>query len=330
MIEKIVSLILSAVLFVSGQPIPTVPVLPSPTIPTQNGVSANGWLQVSGTQICNERSEPLVLHGMSTHGLQWYGQYAGPQAIQNTASFGANLFRVAMYTGENGYIAQPESMKAQAIAAIDAAIAQDMYVILDWHILSDGNPMTYADQAEAFFSDMAQRYKDTPNVLYEICNEPNGNVSWQNDVKPYAQRMIQAIRAHSRGLVLVGSPTWSQDIHLAAADPLEGENLLYTLHFYTGTHGQELRARIDDVLNKGLPVFVSEWGTSRADGSGGVFLQESAQWLDFLQERGISWANWSLCDKNETSAALKPGTPADRAWTTDDLSESGRFVFERF
>ena len=83
-------------------------------------------------------------------------------------------------------------------------------------------------------------------------------------------------------------------------------------------------------LKKGAPVFVSEWGTSRADGGGGVFPSESAEWLDFLNARGISWANWSLCDKNETSAALKPGTPNDRAWTADDLTESGRFVFSHF
>ena len=117
---------------------------------------------------------------------------------------------------------------------------------------------------------------------------------------------------------------------MAAADPVAGENLMYTLHFYAGTHGADLRQRIDAALAKGLPVFVSEWGTSRADGSGGVFLKESATWLDFLEARGISWCNWSLCDKNETSAALRPGTSPSKAWTKSDLSESGAFVFGRF
>ena len=131
-------------------------------------------------------------------------------------------------------------------------------------------------------------------------------------------------------MILVGSPTWSQDIHLAAADPLEGENLMYTLHFYAGTHGEQLRQRVDGALAKGLPVFVSEWGVSRADGSGGVFLQESQVWLDFLEARGISWCNWSLCDKNETSAALRPGTLPEYPWGQEELTESGRFVFSWF
>ena len=105
---------------------------------------------------------------------------------------------------------------------------------------------------------------------------------------------------------------------------------MYTLPFYAGTHGQALRERSDAVRAQGLAVFVSEWGTSRADGNGGVFLNESAQWLDFLEERGISWCNWSLCDKDETSAALRPGTSPNALWGLGDLTESGQFVFSRF
>lgn len=307
------------------------PETPRPSATARGGVSENGWLQVKGTQLCNEKGEAVVLRGMSTHGLQWYGEYASSQSIRNTAEFGANLFRVAMYTGEGGYLSSPDAMKKKVINAVDAAIANDLYVIIDWHILSDGSPMSHVEEAKTFFGEMAARYGSSPAVLYEICNEPNGNVTWERDVKPYAQAVIPVIRERApKSVILVGSPTWSQDIHLVARSPLEGENLMYTLHFYAGTHGADLRRRIDDVLAAGLPVFVSEWGTSRADGSGGVFLKEAGEWLDFLRERGISWANWSLCDKNETSAALRPGTSPDSAWSEADLSESGRFVFSRF
>lgn len=304
---------------------------PEPGTAIRGGVSENGWLQVKGAQLCNQAGQPVALRGMSSHGLHWFGQFTSAQSIQNTARYGANVFRVAMYTGEGGYLSQPEQMKRQLIAAADAAIAQDMYVILDWHILSDGNPSAHTQEAVAFFTEMAQRYKDCPAVLYEICNEPNGNVSWSGDVKPYAQQVVDAIRAQSpKGVILIGSPTWSQDIHQAAADPVAGENLMYTLHFYAGTHGQALRERIDAVRAQGFAVFISEWGTSRADGSGGVFLTESAQWLDFLDRRGMSWCNWSLCDKNETSAALRPGASPSGVWGPEDLTASGQFVFSRF
>ena len=305
--------------------------VPTPAATVSGGVSENGWLQVKGTQLCNEQGEPVVLRGMSSHGLHWFPQYTNSRSVRNTAAYGANLFRVAMYTGEGGYLSSPADVRGKLIAAVDAAIAADLYVIIDWHILSDGNPAAHTDEAAAFFREMTGRYGDNPAVLYEICNEPNGNVTWRRDVKPYAETVVRAIREQApRSVILIGSPTWSQDVHEAAADPLAGDNLMYTLHFYAGTHGAPLRQRVDDALKKGLPIFVSEWGTSRADGSGGVYLDESRVWLDFLAARGISWANWSLCDKGETSAALKSGTPNDRAWTENDLTESGRFVFSQF
>ena len=317
----------------SPVPVPTAPVespVPSPAATVTGGVSEHGWLHVEGTQLTGEKGEAVALHGMSSHGLQWYGQYASKEAMAATAAYGANVYRVAMYTAEGGYLSD-KSLADRAFAAVDAAIENDLYVILDWHILSDGNPQSNQEQAVEFFDRASKRYAQVPNVLYEICNEPNGGVTWTGNVKPYAQAVIPVIRANSpQSVILVGSPTWSQDLHEVQKSPLEFGNVMYTLHFYAGTHGQWLRDRVDAALKAGLPVFVSEWGTSRADGSGGVFLTESAQWLDFLDSRGISWCNWSLCDKGETSAALRPGAPPSGSWSESDLSESGRFVFSRF
>lgn len=82
-----------------------------------------------------------------------------------------------------------------------------MYVIIDWHILSDGDPNCYKDEAKAFFSEMAEKYKDRVNVLYEICNEPNG-VDWQT-VKEYAEEIIPVIRGKDEdAVVLVGNHDW--------------------------------------------------------------------------------------------------------------------------
>lgn len=310
-------------------PAPSPEPTPSPE-PITGGVAENGWLQVKGTQLCNEQGQPVVLRGMSSHGIQWFGEFAEEAAIRNTAHFSANLFRVAMYTGEGGYLSQPEAMAAKATQAVDAALANDMYVILDWHILSDGNPMDHVDEAVDFFTRMASRYKDQPGVLYEICNEPNGSVEWGRDIKPYAERVVKAIRAQSQGVILIGSSTWSQDVHLTAASPLEGENLMYTLHFYAGTHGQWLRDRAQAALDGGLPLFVSEWGTSAADGNGGVYEEESERWLAFMEQNRLSWANWSLCDKAESSAALQPGTRPGAVWDETDLTSSGQLVFQHF
>lgn len=309
----------------SAKPYET-PAPPAPVQSRKGGVSENGALSVNGIQLVNERGEAVVLHGMSTHGLHWFGNFASENAIASTADYGANLFRCAMYTGEGGYLSDP-SVKNTLINAVDSAIRQDMYVIIDWHILSDGDPLANADKAEEFFAEMAERYGDNPAVLYEICNEPNGNVSWDGNVKPYAEKIIPVIRAKSNGIILVGSPTWSQDLHEASKNPINAENIMYTCHFYAGTHTDWLRQRIADC---GLPVFVTEWGTSAADGNGGVYLDEAQKWIDFMNERGISWANWSLCDKNESSASLKSGANAEDGISSEELTDSGKFVFGNF
>ena len=299
---------------------------PAPVTSVSGGASENGRLRVDGTRLVNERGETVQLKGMSSHGLQWFANFATEDAIKATAAYGANLFRCAMYTGEGGYLSN-KAVKDTLISAVDAAIRQDMYVIIDWHILSDGDPLANADAAAEFFAEMSERYADCPNVLYEICNEPNGGVTWDGNVKPYAERIIPIIRANSDGIILVGSPAWSQDLHEAAKNPLSGDNIMYTCHFYAGTHTDWLRQRIADC---NLPVFVTEWGTSAADGNGGVFLDEAQKWIDFMNERGISWANWSLCDKSESSAALKSGANVSDGISADELTESGAFVFGNF
>lgn len=292
------------------------------------GIRYHGALRVSGIALTDSKGEAVMLRGMSSHGMQWYPQFARRESISATKRAGANVFRIAMYTDEGGYLTNP-GVDQDVIRSVDDALALDMYAIIDWHILFDNDPLRNADKASEFFREISLRYKSEPGVIYEICNEPNGEaVTWAGSVKPYAEKIIPVIRANSPdSLILVGSSTWSQDVDIAAADPLVFDNLMYTLHFYAGTHGEVLREKCSKALAKGAPVFVSEWGTSRADGSGGVFIKESEEWLSFLEERKISWCNWSLGDRDETSAALKPGAP--ESWSEKDLSESGRYVYGR-
>jgi endoglucanase len=293
------------------------------------GVSYHGKLKVCQTRLTNERGETAVLRGMSSHGMQWYPKFARLEGIRTTKQEGANVFRIAMYTDEGGYLTNP-GVKGDVLRAVDDTLLLDMYAIIDWHINYDRDPQRSADKAEEFFREVSLRFKDEPGVLYEICNEPNGqNVTWAGNVKPYAQRIIPAIRTSAPdSVILVGSPSWSQDVDIAAADPLDFKNVMYTLHFYAGTHGERLRGKCRAALRLGAPVFASEWGASRADGSGGVFPKESDEWLRFLRRHDISWCNWSLADRDETSAALRPGA-SDGGWTNEDLTESGRYVFDR-
>ncbi|SDL32266.1 cellulase family glycosylhydrolase [Pseudomonas indica] len=300
------------------------------TTPTANAlVAQNGQLRVSGVNLVNAAGQPIQLAGMSSHGLQWFGHLMNASSIKWLRDdWKANVVRAAMYTADGGYISNP-SVKDKVVEIVDAAIQNDMYVIIDWHILNDNDPNIYKTQAIEFFREMATRYGNRPNVIYEIANEPNGYANWNDHIRPYAVDVINAIRQiDPDNVVLVGTGTWSQDIHQAADNPLKDPNVMYTLHFYAGTHGQELRDRIDYARNKGAAILVSEWGTSQASGGGGVYANETRTWINFLNQRAISWVNWNLSDKGESSAALAPGASATGGWTSQQLSDSGRLVRE--
>ena len=287
---------------------------------------AYGNLQVSNGRLGDSGGNPVQLTGMSSHGLQWYGRFMNQSSLRwLRENWGMTVVRAAMYTREGGYIDNP-AIKSKVFEIVDAAIQVGLYAIVDWHILSDGNPNDYKEQAKAFFREVATRYGNTPNVIYEICNEPN-NVNWGRHIKPYALEVIDQIRKiDPDNIIIVGTPDWSNNINDAIQDPIQGSNLMLALHFYAGSAGGWQRSSIDQALSRGTGVFVTEWGTSLNTGSGGFYAKESQIWMDFLRDRRISWTNWSLCDKNESSAALNPGASSTGGWSDNQLSESGRFV----
>lgn len=294
-------------------------------------------LSVKGTQLVNEKGKPVQLKGVSTHGLSWFPQYVNQKAFTNVKkNWNANTVRLALYTSEyNGYCtgdtANQKALEERIDKGIQYATNAGLYVILDWHILSDGNPRTYEKQAVRFFRKMASKYKNHTNVLYEICNEPNGGTSWST-IKAYAKKVIQAIRSQDKqAVILIGTPNWSQDVDIAAKSPIKGyRNLMYTLHFYAGTHGIDLRKKAKTALDQKLPLFVSEFGISEASGSGTLNQKEGKQWMKFLKSNQISYIGWNLSNKEESSALLKSSCTKTSAWKKADLSPWGKWLVKQF
>lgn len=286
-----------------------------------NYVSYNGNLSLEGNNIVNQYKEKIVLKGISSHGLQWFNYLITDENIKTLKSWNTNVFRLAMYTKEGGYI-DNRNVYDDLIKDIDLVISNDMYVIVDWHILSDNNPNNYKSDAIDFFDKISSKYKNTPNIIYEICNEPNGGTSW-NDVKSYAEDVIKTIRKNSNNIIIVGTPTWSQDVDSVINNKIDDKNTMYALHFYSGTHKDDLRNKAKRALDNNVPIFVSEFGVSDASGNGGVYLDEANKWMEFIKNNNLSFVNWSLADKNESSALLNPN---NKVVSDDSLSESGKYI----
>lgn len=295
--------------------------------------AAAGPLSVSGTILVDSQGNPVQLKGISTHGLAWYPDYVNRECFaQLKEEWGADLIRLAMYTAENGGYCtggDKDSLKALVKNGVQYATECGMYVIIDWHILSDGNPNTYIEEAKAFFREMSQEYADHTNVLYEICNEPNGGTSWK-EVKSYAEQIIGVIRENDEdGIILVGTPNWCQYVDQAAADPIENcENVMYTLHFYADTHRDSLRNTMIAALDAGLPIFVSEYGICDASGNGAINKEQADRWVSVMDQYGISYVAWNLSNKGETSAIFKTGCSKVSGFAAEDLSDSGKWLYE--
>lgn len=302
-----------------------------------NPYKAHGKLAVSGTDLVDASGSKFQLKGVSTHGLTWFADFVSKDTYQYFKdSFGINLVRFAMYTdtGDSyGYCSGGNKSEIEELLGkgVDAATDLGLYVIIDWHILNDNDPNMHIDDAKDFFDRISKKYASYGNVIYEIANEPNGGTTWDS-VKSYAETIIPIIRKNAPdAIIIVGTPTWSQDVDVAAADPITDQtNLMYAVHFYAATHKDDLRNKVQSALDSGLPIFVSEFGLCDASGNGSIDYDQSDAWFDLINDKNLSYAAWNISNKAETSSLFDSSCTKTSGFTDDDLSDSGRYIKEKF
>ncbi len=293
-------------------------------------VELHGALRVEGSRLVDDSGSAVQLRGVSSMWLNWEddGYAESPSALRwMRNNWGLSVIRASMgIEPEGAYLSDPQRAEAQVRRIVDNAIAAGVYVIVDWH---SHEAISHRDEARAFFSRIAADYGDAPNVLYETFNEPLA-VHWTNELKPYHEAVVSSIRDQDPdNVIILGTPQWSQQVDRAAADPLDGDNLMYTLHFYSCTHGSSLRSAAEVALGKDLALFVTEWGATHADGGldGLLCLQEAAAWHDWMNRHHISWAAWKLDDcEPDSTCLLQPDAPLDGGWTEEFLGGHALFV----
>ena len=318
------------------------------TPPAGSPVDRHGALKVVGNKIVSSKhGNPVALRGMSFfwNTPSWVnevGNYYSAGVVNTLADdWKVDIVRVAVDPAQTG--------NGNWKTVVAAAKAKGIYVIIDFHAHNKNNQQG----AVSFFGDLAgdASYKNVPNILYEIFNEPCpttenqtggggcGGDNWATDIKPYAEAVVGAIRNKGdTNIVIIGTPNFSKRVDMASASPVTGKNLAYALHYYTGhapymgtdTGGSEHRQRLRDwagtALNNGVALFVSEFGISEPGGGKGgpndnkekniIDTIEARKWFDFLDEKQIGWANWSINKKDEAASALMGSASESGGWTT--------------
>lgn len=294
-------------------------------------VAKHGALHIAEGRMVDKNNLPPQLRGISLSWSIWEGQkYYRPEVVSWLATdFNISLLRVSMaIEPEKGYLQQPLEQERLVMKVIDAAIQQGLYVLIDWH---DHHADANVERSKHFFEKMAKRYAGVPNVIYEIWNEPE-RVEWSL-IRKYAESVIPVIRKHDPdNIIVVGSSSWDQDIDITAKDPLNAyKNIAYSFHFYASepSHQELLMQRADKAIEAGLPVFVTEWGVGEANGDGVFDLEKTNKWLRWMEKHQLSWANWNVTDKKETTALLKPGASTTGGWPLKMLTPAGVYIREQ-
>lgn len=294
-----------------------------------NIIASNGVdrLHVKGNVLVGSNGNTIVLKGVSLGWHNWWPRFYNASVVKNLKDkWNCSVVRVAMGVDPKGaYLSNSEGALKCVHEVVDAAIDNDMYVIIDWH-----SHKIHTKEACDFFRYIVNYYKDSPNVIYEIFNEPVDD-SW-NDVKKYSETVIKIIRKIDyNAIILVGTPHWDQDLHLAADKPLSySHNIMYSLHFYSGTHKDSLRKNAEYALNKGIPIFVSECAGMNADGNGDINIEEWKKWIDWMDKWQLCRVAWSISDKDETCSMIDCNASSYGNWEEKDLTDWAHIVRSTF
>lgn len=294
----------------------------------QTSVERHGYLSVKNGKMVDQHGIQPQLRGISFSWSIWEGEkYYNKQVVDWLVDdFNVDLIRLSMaIEPDGGYLQNPKGQAEKIIRLIDRGIERGIYVIIDWH---DHNANKNHTESEAFFQEMSKRYQHVPNVIYEIWNEQERQ-TWP-EIKAYSEKIISAIRVNDKkDLIVVGSSHWDQDVDITAKDPIGlSDNLVYSFHFYASDpgHQEKLKEKAEIAMGLGLPLFVTEWGVGESNGDGEFNVEKTDSWVRWMEKYKLSWVNWNITDKKETTALLKPGAPVNGSWNTSNLTPAGDYI----
>jgi endoglucanase len=273
-------------------------------------VRALPWLHVEGNQIEDPAGNPVILRGVAFAdlgevSLQEDGVAKMMDRVTNPAdgqscspSWETRVVRLAVSPPDGGVITpiqyRPGGTYYDNVLrpAVDNARQRGLYVIIDWHYIDDTS--LHRQTTTDFWTDIAPRFANDTNVLFELYNEPINNGSWTN-LRPDMQAWTDIVRAAApNNLILIGTPSWCQIVGTAAANPISGANLVYVAHMYPQHWAQpSLRNQIASAAAL-VPVMITEWGFQQGGNAiiNGTITSYGNPFMQFVEQQRVSWTGW--------------------------------------
>jgi len=282
---------------------------------------AGGGLEVRGNELI-ANGKPVMLRGVAVGDpiLARAGRPLSDYA-RIARDWHANVVRISLHPSV--WESRPHKEVLDTLQReIDAALANGMYVILDWHTIgwpngyyepiekdwTDDPPDLYnssLDLAKSFWDEASARYGKDGRIIFELWNEPvltkkeeDGELGpqWER-LKPYFAQLLAVVRKHSDNVILAAGNNWAYDLRGVRNDPLPGKNIAYAWHIYAGSDDDDetVWAQYLDNLQKVAPVMVTEWGfqpdtTESFKGTVKSFGAKFAR--DFLEGRHLHSTAW--------------------------------------
>lgn len=292
-----------------------------------DGIEEHGYLRLDGLDLVDSNNNKVRLTGVSTHGLEWYPEYTNVSMLNSLRDYGANTIRLAVYTDtKNGYISNPKSSIKYLRLSLENVLYLDMYAIIDWHVLKDENPNKNIDSAIEFFNTISSLYPNNPGIIYEICNEPNGDTTWQ-DILEYSNKVIPVIRKNSPdSLIIVGTPKYSSELKSVIGNKLNYDNIMYSYHFYSDKGGKYFDRNLSRAKENDIPVFITEWGINKDKDD----FELGETFLNYINDNNYSWINWSLSNKDEDYSIIDYKCDKINNLDEECLTKAGKLIVSNF
>jgi uncharacterized protein YbdZ (MbtH family) len=287
------------------------------------GCSSEGLaVKIKGNQFVDGQGKPVRMLGVNRSGpeyacIQGHGLVDGPLDAASIAAmtrWRINAVRVPLnehcWLGING--APPATSGAPYRAAITAYVEllhkAGLIAVLDMHwnapagsLATGQQAMADLDHAPAFWSSVAQTFKDDPAVIFDLYNEPQA-ITWEcwrdGCTLPDGwravgmQRLVDVVREQgARQPIVVTGTFWGSDLSKWLAyrprDPAKQLAAGFHVFDFSGCNAPDCWQREVARVARVVPVATTEFGERACTGR---FLTRYMRWADTA---GVSYLAWA-------------------------------------